>query len=103
MKITLDIPDDGRAFKAYLGRELIAFIEGDYLVVKTESCNYCGECCMDEPETVYGVDDEGKCNKLVRFGDVWECAAGTRVPWNCLDDPVDVPCCSIRYKKVRIS
>ena len=102
MVITLDIPDDGRKFRALLGRELIAFTDGDDLVVKTQSCNLCGECCMDSPNTVYGYDDEGKCNKLVKFGDTWECTAGVEVPWFCLDDPKDVDCCSIRYRRERI-
>lgn len=103
MKKMIDIPEDGRRFTAYAGRELIAFTDadGDFLYVKTESCNYCGECCMDSPGTVYGDDDEGKCNKLKRFGDTWECTAGAEAPWNCLDDPnrEEYPMCSIRYKK----
>ena len=100
----IDIPEDGRKFRAYAGRDLIAFTEGDFLYVKTESCNYCGECCMDNPNTVYGDDDEGKCNKLVKFGDTWECSAATEVPWNCMNDP-DLslyPTCSIKYRKRKL-
>ena len=99
MKKMIDIPEDGRKFRAYAGRELIAFTEGDFLYVKTESCNYCGECCMHEPSTVYGNDAEGKCNMLSKNGDQWECTAGSEAPWRCLDDPIKIDCCSIRYKK----
>ena len=100
MTITLDIPDDGRKFRALLGRELIAFVEDDILYIKTQSCNFCGECCMDNP----GVDDddEGRCRNLVKSGDKWECSMGVDVPWRCLDDPKGYDCCSIMYKKVTV-
>jgi len=103
-KITLTVEDDGRQFQAFKGRELIAFTRDGYLYIKTESCNLCGECCMDEPNTAYGIDDEGKCNKLVRFGDTWECSAGNAAPFNCLGDPNegDYPNCSIKYSKVKV-
>jgi len=105
MKITIDIPEDGRQFQAFAGRELIAFTRDGYLYHKVASCSLCGECCMDEPRTVYGFDDEGKCNKLVRYGDTWECAAGAEAPFNCLGDPKleDYPSCSIRYKKTKVA
>lgn len=94
MKVTLDIPDDGRRFTAFYGRELIAFTKEDILYRKTVNCNRCGECCMNEPSTVFGNDDEGKCNKLVKYGDVWECAAGNQVPFDCVQyDPDELYCC----------
>ena len=104
MIIPLDIPDDPRQFQAFKGRELIAFIKDGYLYKKTESCSLCGECCMDNPGTVYGVDSEGKCNKLVQYGDTWECSAGSSAPFNCLSDPKegDYPICSIRYTKIKV-
>ena len=100
----IDIPDDPRQFQAFKGRELIAFIKDGYLYQKIESCNLCGECCMDEPNTVYGIDSEGKCNKLVQYGDTWECGAGSSAPFHCLGDPNegDYPICSIRYKKIKV-
>ena len=104
----MKLPDIDDKYKERLlivmaGRELVArkHPDDDFWLVKTQSCNYCGECCMDHPPTPYGVDDEGKCNKLVKFGDKWECAAGASAPWNCLNDPEDIECCSIRYKKVK--
>lgn len=102
MKLSIDVPDDDRKLRVYKGRELIAFSEGDTLFLKTRSCNLCGECCMSSPNTIYGNDDEGKCNKLKKHGDTWECTAGVAVPWNCLDDPKDVPSCSIRYKIIKL-
>lgn len=105
MKITLNVPDDGRKIRVLAGRELVAFTdetEPGILFVKIQSCNLCGECCMDEPSTIYGVDDEGKCNMLVKFGDTWECGAGVQVPYSCIDDPTRIECCSIKYNKVRI-
>jgi len=103
-RITLVLEDDGRQFQAFKGRELIAFIRDGYLYRKTESCNLCGECCMDEPGTMYGVNDEGRCNMLVQYGDTWECAAGAEAPFHCLGDPLleDYPTCSIRYKKTKV-
>lgn len=100
--ITLELPDDGRQFKAFKGRELVAREDGDTLLIKTVSCNYCGECCMNSPNTPFGNDDEGKCNKLVRNGPgKWECSA-LKVPFDCLDDPFDVDICCIKYESVRI-
>jgi hypothetical protein len=104
MKITIDIPEDGRQFQAFSGRELIAFVkgDGDTLYIKTTSCNYCGECCMESPSTIYGDDEEGKCKALVRTGDIWECGVGIEVPFRCLGDPKDVDCCSITYREVKL-
>lgn len=102
------IPKEFRDGKLMIlsGRRLIAFKnpDEDFWYVKTEHCNYCGECCMDDPRTCYGVDDEKKCNMLEKHGGgTWECGARDRVPYNCLDDPKleDYPNCSIRYKKVK--
>jgi len=106
MKIILDIPDkfSNRRLILLAGVELVAKKEptSDFWLLKETSCNLCGECCMDEPGTVFGNDDEGKCNKLVKYGDTWECSAGVDKPYNCLDDPGinDYPSCSITYKKV---
>jgi hypothetical protein len=93
-----------RAIKILAGRELVAqkLPWDKYWMVKVVGCNLCGECCMDNPNTCYGVNDEGKCNALVQFGDTWECSAGDRVPYNCLDDPVDIDICSIRHKWVKV-
>ena len=104
MKLTIDIPEDGRQFQAFAGRELIAFTKGGYLYLKTQSCNYCGECCHDFPGTIYGNDSEGRCNKLVQYGDTWEYSAGNSAPFNCLGDPIegDYPNCSIKYKKIKV-
>ncbi len=106
MILTIKIHDRfiGRRLILLAGTELIAKKEptDEFWQVKESSCNLCGECCMDEPNTVYGNDDEGKCNKLVQYGNTWECTAGVNKPYNCLDDPSpkDYPC-SITYKKVK--
>ena len=102
MKITINIPDrfNSRRFILLAGTELVAAKEPESStwMVKKTSCNLCGDCCMHEPVTVYGVDDEGKCNALKKYGDTWECAAGVEKPFNCLADPRDIDCCSIRYE-----
>ena len=107
MKIEIEI-DDRFAERRILilsGTELVASKNSwdDFWEIKEESCNLCGECCMNEPGTFFGNDDEGKCNKLVQYGDTWECTAGDERPWRCLDDPKDIPSCSIRHKVVKVS
>ena len=74
-----------------------------FIRVKTAHCNYCGECCLGSPGTKWGEDEEGRCNALVKFGDIWECSAGADVPYRCLDDPADIPECCIRYRKVKVT
>ena len=100
-----DIDDkyEERAIRIMAGRELVAKKSpGDkYWLVKETSCNFCGECCLDFPGTIYGSDDEGKCNALVKNGKQWECSAGVQVPWTCLDDPHSIDCCSITYRWVK--
>ena len=85
------------------GTELVAFKHptDKQWSVKVDSCNRCGECCMDNPPTPFGWDAEGKCTKLVKSGDTWECGAGSNRPYNCLYDPVGVASCSITYKLVK--
>lgn len=74
----------------------------DFWLVKETECNNCGECCMGFPPTPFGCDEEGKCNALVKSGNVWRCARWADKPFRCLSDPTDVECCSITYEKVRI-
>ena len=104
MKIEIEIDDKYAERKILIlaGVELVAFKNpGDnFIYVKTTSCNKCGECCMDEPITHFGNDDEGKCNMLVQNGPEWECGAGDKRPWCCLDDPKGYPTCSIKHKIV---
>ena len=92
-----------RAIRVMAGRELIAekMPGDDHWKVKETSCNFCGMCCHDFPGTVYGNDSEGRCNKLQKNGDKWECAAGVQVPWTCLGDPTGIDCCSITYRLVK--
>lgn len=92
-----------RVIMIMAGVELVAFKypHEDEWSVKTVSCNLCGECCMDEPNSPYGNDDEGKCNKLVQYGDTWECGALHERPWTCLGDPINNPFCCIEYKKIK--
>jgi len=98
-----DIPDKYKERRIFImaGTELAAFKHPneDFWRIKETSCNLCGECCMDYPNSPYGNDDEGKCNKLVRYGDTWECGALDKRPWNCLGDPVNNPHCCITHRK----
>lgn len=93
-----------RNIKVLAGRELVAEKKAHepFIKIKTVHCNRCGECCMSAPNTVYGNDDEEKCNVLIKYGDTWECGAGMEVPYFCLDDPSDLPQCCIKYRKVGV-
>ncbi len=71
--------------------------------IKIETCNHCGECCLDFPAVPFGTDDEGKCNRLKKEGDRWMCTAGSNTPKKCLSDPdprsMKELGCSIKYIK----
>ena len=101
-KLIAEYPE--RHIKILGGRELIAEKKPHepFIRVKTVHCNYCGACCHDFPSTVYGSDIEGRCRALVPQGDIWECGAGVEVPYNCLDDPSDMPECCIKFRKVKV-
>ena len=105
MKIEIDLPDwvEERRLVILAGIECVASKEPseNYWKIKETRCNQCGMCCFDYPPTPYGVDGEGKCNKLRFDHGKWECLARTEKPYNCLLDPIedDIGCC-ITYKKV---
>jgi len=106
MKIELEIPDwatEGRLM-ILSGTECVATKESkeDHWLVKETRCNLCGECCLDSPNTPYGLDDEGRCVKLVFDREKWWCMAKAHRPYNCLADPIDknLECC-ITHKKVK--
>ena len=108
MKIELEIDDRFGESRLLIlaGVELVASKNpwDSFWKVKTVSCNRCGECCMGNPSTIYGDDEEGNCKALIKQSDgTWECGAGQNRPWRCLDDPRDIPCCSIRHKVVKVS
>ena len=92
-----------RRIRILAGVELVAQKNSgdDFWLVKTTSCDNCGECCMDFPPTPFGCDEEGKCNALVKYGNRWRCSKWADRPFRCLSDPIDVDCCSITYKKVK--
>jgi hypothetical protein len=61
--ITIEIPDWAEERNIYVlaGIELLAYQEvGKPLMVKTERCSMCGECCcgMEEGSHFFGVVDE---------------------------------------------
>jgi len=107
MRIILEIPDsfaDQRLTFLAGSKELIATKVPweDFWLVKTTRCNYCGECCMDIGENwLWPPDDEGKCIKLVKNGDKWECSAGHDTPVRCIPDPLKTnsPTCCITYEE----
>ena len=106
MKIEVEIPDwsEGRRILIVAGSELAAvkLPHEDFWKVKERRCNRCGECCLDSPPTPYGIDDEGKCNKLIKDDDEWLCTAGMGRTLRCLLDPnlVGYEACRITHKKV---
>ena len=112
MKIELEIPDhiwvsikDQRLDLIAGGRQLIATTDPWDKVwrVKTVRCNFCGECCMDIAKESWsqGIDDEGKCAKLIKDGLRWVCSAGYDTPIRCIPDPllVNTPTCCIKYEE----
>lgn len=109
MKIEIEIPDwvTERRLLILAGTELVAKKEpwDDFWEVKNDRCNLCGACCMtfkpNSNQTPYGVDEEGKCKALVKYGDTWECSAGTKRPYECLFDPKDEPDCCITTERVK--
>lgn len=87
------------------GLELLVHkMPGQPAEIKRVRCNYCGACCMDYPMTDYGIDDEGKCEKLEKEGDKWICRAGVKKPFNCLQDPLksNDPDCVIEHDLINI-
>lgn len=118
MKITVEdkdevyefeIPEWAREKRLMLlaGVELVArkVPWDDFWEVKDNRCTMCGQCCMmfkpNSTQTIFGVDDEGKCKALSKEGDRWECKAGTHKPYSCLEDSIDLPECSITRRKVK--
>lgn len=102
-----DIPDKYAKSELWIlsGQQLIArkYPWDKTWRVKKDECNRCGECCMGEPHSrisVFKNDEEGKCEMLVRNGDMWECGANQDKPYKCLGDPDFVDCCSITYDEV---
>jgi len=81
------------------GGELIAtHIQGTKDKIKTARCNHCGLCCVDFPTTIYGDDDEGKCNALqLNRNNEWICTVWNDRPVSCIADPMNIGECSIRY------
>lgn len=109
MKIKLEIPDwavNGRLV-ILSGTELVASKEpeANHWLVKDVRCNLCGECCLDSPNTPFGLDNEGKCVKLVFDREKYWCMAKSHRPYNCCIDPIEAEkenlgCC-ITYKKIK--
>lgn len=90
-----------REITVLAGNELLVHrLPGAPIKIKSVRCNLCGSCCMDYPNSLFGVDDEGKCLKLKKFGDMWECTAGHFRPYNCLQDPLSDPDCCIEYEVI---
>lgn len=107
MKIELEVPDwvVNRRILILAGGECVAqkMPDDDHWNVKVDRCNHCGECCLDSPPTPYGLDDEGKCVKLVLERGVWECTAGLDKPLRCVLDPnlIEYGPCNITHRKVK--
>lgn len=103
----IDIPDDPRMLRIFKGRELIAHqpVDADYILVKVTSCSRCGLCCMDHPPVPFPLTDKGWCSKLTEQGGLYECMAGSYVPFNCCSqDPNHIfDKCSITHKRVRLN
>lgn len=111
MKIEVEIPDWAAEARITIlaGIECVAVKDSfnDFWLVKDARCNRCGECCLDNPNTPFGVDDEGKCVKLYKDedrGEYW-CMAKSQRPYNCCLDPTEqemknLDCC-ITYKRVK--
>ena len=78
-----------------LDQELLAFKEPrqPWSVRKTR-CVHCGEGCLNvDPNYLsFGVDGEGKCNKLIQDGDLWLCDAGHEKPFCCLGPGCSITC-----------
>jgi hypothetical protein len=106
MKIEIEIPDWAASTRLLIiaGTECVAqkLPQDDFWQVKKIRCNRCGECCLDSPPTPYGLDDEGKCVKLIREGEEWICTAGMGKALRCVLDPniVGYEACCITHKKV---
>lgn len=106
-QMILNLPDwaKNQQIMVLAGMELLVYyVPGDKIQIKKVRCNFCGDCCLDYPDTPYGVDDEGKCNKLEFDGDKWICLARFHKPYNCLHDPLkeNVPDCNIEHDPIDI-
>ena len=106
MQIEIEIPDWAKERRILIiaGCELAAMKlpHEDFWKIKQQRCDLCGECCLDNPPTPYGVDDEGKCNKLRKDGNQWICLAGSGRTVACLKDPPEsYEACRITYQKVK--
>lgn len=107
MRITLEVPDWVATSRILIiaGTELVAqkSPQDDFWLIKENRCARCAQCCLDNPPTPYGTDDEGRCLKLVHDHGVWECTAGMAKPLRCVQDPniVDYEVCSITHRAVK--
>ena len=107
MKIELELPDwvETQRISILAGKELVASkVPDSKWKIKTERCNHCGECCLDagDRRLPWGLDDEGKCNALIKEGNKWLCGAGLYMPYICLHDPSkkNFPSCNIEHKEI---
>lgn len=107
IKITIELPDwvsKHETLTLLSGQELVAFkTPREKWKIKTIRCDKCGICCFDMPpdHTPFGIDDEGKCKKLIKQENgEWHCTAKHMKPFSCLSDPGNIEDlgCSIRYK-----
>jgi hypothetical protein len=104
----LNLPDwaQDQEISLTAGMELlIHYIPGKPIEVKRVRCNFCGDCCMDYPNSPYGNDDEGKCLKLRRnVHGQWKCDSKFDKPYRCLQDPqkVNSPDCIIEHDLIDI-
>lgn len=88
MKIELELPDWATGIIwIHNNQELVAYkMPGKEVKVKKVRCDNCGECCLSVPEGHFswGVDEEGKCNKVKKQGEKWICGlSGNEKPFNC--------------------
>jgi len=87
MKIELELPDWAKGtITIHNDMELVAYqIPGKRMKVKKTRCTNCGECCLNVPDGHFswGIDEEGKCDRLEKQGDKWVCTAGREKPFNC--------------------
>lgn len=116
MKIILDIPEWAQERHIYIlaGIELLAYKKfgTDELLVKTDRCNRCGDCCENIAGKWLYSNGQGGCIYLQKEpGDTTQrsCMLRTERPLCCsISDPVlfkqkdAEDWCSIRYKKVPV-
>ena len=111
-KITIELPEwaEERHIYVMAGLENVAVkkANSDEVLIKTETCNYCGKCCMNIPypekfplPTVNGncihldVYDNGKTECKLGFFMPFACAIGGPVSANWKDKDM----CCIKYDK----